>query len=169
MGGGRHRLPEGRDILARGGRAVLRHPGQGRQLPDRGQCPCQAADRRARCRISEGEHHRSKWQPALDMLDELAAVGLRPAVLVADTGYGANADFRHGLEDRGLAYALRVKGEMTAHAESAVPLQPLYGGLGPRSLPRYRTHPVSLREHVLAQGRDRAAADDTEADRAGPA
>ncbi|WTK98712.1 transposase [Streptomyces sp. NBC_01508] len=128
-----------------------------------------AAGRRARCRISEGEHHRSKWQPALDMLDELAAVGLRPAVLVADTGYGANADFRHGLEDRGLAYALRVKGEMTAHAESAVPLQPLYGGLGPRSLPRYRTHPVSLREHVLAQGRDRAAADDTEADRAGPA
>ncbi|MEV5201128.1 hypothetical protein [Streptomyces sp. NPDC053720] len=30
------------------------------------------------------------------MLDELAAVGPRPAVLVADTGHGANADFRHG-------------------------------------------------------------------------
>ncbi|MGY3676837.1 SRSO17 transposase [Streptomyces sp. TE33382] len=96
-----------------------------------------AAGRRARCRIPEGEHHRPKWQLALDMLGEPAAVGLRPAVLVADTGYGANADFRHGLEDRGLAYALQVKGEMTAHAESAVPLQPPYGGLGPRPLPRY--------------------------------
>ncbi|MFJ2095477.1 transposase [Streptomyces sp. NPDC087901] len=59
----------------------------------------EGADRRARCRIPEEEHHRPKWQLALDMLDELATVGLRPAVLVADTGYGANADFRHGLEE----------------------------------------------------------------------
>lgn len=94
----------------------------------------------------------------LDMLDELAAVGLRPAVLVADTGYGANADFRHGLEDRGLAYALQVKGEMTARTESAVPHQPPFGGLGPRPLPRYRARPVSLREHVLAAGRNSAVA-----------
>jgi SRSO17 transposase len=63
-------------------------------------------------------HHRPKWQLALDMLDELAAIGLRPAVLVADAGYGANADFRTALEDRGLAYALQVKGELTAHAEA---------------------------------------------------
>ncbi|MFJ1625803.1 IS701 family transposase [Streptomyces sp. NPDC088190] len=118
----------------------------------------EAADRRARCRIPEDEHHRPKWQLALDMLDELAALGLRPAVLVADTGYGANADFRHGLEDRGLAYALQVKGEMTAHAETAEPYEPPYGGLGPGPLPRYRTRPVSLREHVLAAGRDRTVA-----------
>ncbi|MFD4945645.1 transposase [Streptomyces sp. NPDC058239] len=44
--------------------------------------------RRARCRVPDGERHRPKWQLALDMLDELAAVGLRPAVPVADTGYG---------------------------------------------------------------------------------
>ncbi|MFF3788285.1 hypothetical protein ACFYY7_44850, partial [Streptomyces sp. NPDC001933] len=48
--------------------------------------------------------------------------------------------------DRGLAYALQVRGEMTAHAESAVPHQPPYGGLGPRLLSRYRTRLVSLRE-----------------------
>ncbi|MFJ3589433.1 transposase [Streptomyces sp. NPDC090231] len=63
----------------------------------------EAADWRSLCRVPESEHHRPKWQLALDMLDELAAVGLRPAVLVADNGYGANADFLHGLEDRGLA------------------------------------------------------------------
>ncbi|MFJ2027201.1 transposase, partial [Streptomyces sp. NPDC087897] len=80
----------------------------------------EAAGRRARCRVPEEEHHRPKWQLALDMLDDLATVGLRPAVLVADAGYGANADFRHGPEDRGLAYALQVKGEMTAHPESAL-------------------------------------------------
>ncbi|WUG83031.1 transposase [Streptomyces sp. NBC_00455] len=56
----------------------------------------------------------------------------------------------------GLAYALQVKGEMTAHAEAAVPHQPPYGGLGPRPLPRYRARPIGLREHVLAAGRARA-------------
>jgi hypothetical protein len=70
-------------------------------------------------------------------LDKLATVGLWPAVLVADTGYGANADFRHVLEDRGLAYALQVKGEVTAHTETAEPYEPPYGGLGPHPLPRY--------------------------------
>nr|WP_107052985.1 transposase [Streptomyces sp. NRRL S-337] len=58
-----------------------------------------------------------------------------PAVLVADTGYGANADFRRDLEDRRLAYVLQANGEMTAHGEEAVPHQPDYGGLGPKPLP----------------------------------
>jgi SRSO17 transposase len=85
---------------------------------------------------------------ALDMLDELEGNGLRPAVLVADTGYGANADFPRGLEDRGRAYVLQAKADMTAHGEDAGPHQPAYGGLSPRPLPRYRTRPVSLLEHV---------------------
>ncbi|WP_374115741.1 transposase [Streptomyces sp. NK15101] len=114
-----------------------------------------AQARRRSCRIPDSERHRPKWQLALDMLDELAGSGLRPAVLVADTGYGANADFRHGLDERGLAWVLQVKGAMTAHGRDAVPQQPEYGGLGPRPLPRYRTRPVSLREHVPAAGRGR--------------
>ncbi|SCD31207.1 DDE superfamily endonuclease [Streptomyces sp. DvalAA-43] len=140
-----------------------------RPTPLRARCPggcscppgwdgAEATGRRARCRILEEERHRPKWQLALDMLDEVSAVGLRPAVLVADTGYGADADFRHGLEDRGLAYAVQVKSEMAAHAETAEPYQPPCGGLGPRPLPRYRTRPVSLREHVPAAGRARAVA-----------
>ncbi|MFD7914361.1 transposase [Streptomyces sp. NPDC059752] len=116
------------------------------------------AARRKACRIPDTEHHRPKWELALEMLDELAGAGLRPAALVADAGYGANADFRHGLEDRGLAYVLQVKREMTAHGEDAEPHQPAYGGLGPRPLPRHRTRPVSLREHVLAAGRQRGRA-----------
>ena len=115
----------------------------------------EAAARRKSCRIPDTEHHRPKWHLALEMLDELDGIGLRPAALVADTGYGANADFRRGLEDRHLAYVLQVKGEMTAHGEQAVPHQPAYGGLGPRPLPRYRTRPQSLREHVMDAGRGR--------------
>ncbi|MFJ9854843.1 IS701 family transposase [Streptomyces sp. NPDC101150] len=113
----------------------------------------EATARRRACRIPTSEHHRPKWRLALEILDELAGIGLRPAVLVADAGYGANADFRHGLEERGLGYVLQTKGEMTAYAEAAEPHQPSYGGLGPRPLPRYRTRPLSLREHVMTAGR----------------
>ncbi|MFJ2095511.1 transposase [Streptomyces sp. NPDC087901] len=98
----------------------------------------EAADRRARWRIREQERHRLKWQLALDMVAELAAVGLRPAVQVADTGY----------EHRLPPWLGRP------HAESALRHQPPYGGLGPRP-PRYRARPVRLREHVMAAGRAR--------------
>ncbi|MFD3469830.1 transposase [Streptomyces sp. NPDC058682] len=93
-------------------------------LPSSWDGPEMAALHKA-CRIPDTVHHRPKWQPALDMLDEPAATGLRPAVLVADTtGYGANADFRHGLEDRGLAWVLQTKGKMPAHGQDAEPHQP---------------------------------------------
>ncbi|MFC9973913.1 IS701 family transposase [Spirillospora sp. NPDC127200] len=114
--------------------------------------PC-AAGRRARCGIPEAEHHRPKWRLAIEMLDELAALGLRPAVVVADTDYGNNAMFRRALAARGLAYAVQVKGELTAHAGTARPQTPAYGGSGRHPLPRYRERPVSLRAHVLAAGR----------------
>src|SRR3954449_5133590 len=48
--------------------------------------------RRARAGIPAGERHRPKWALALEMLDELAGWGLRPPVVVADAGYGNNAD-----------------------------------------------------------------------------
>ncbi len=37
---------------------------------------------------------REKWRLALDTVDELAGWGLVPPVVVADAGYGQNADFR---------------------------------------------------------------------------
>ncbi|WP_405739157.1 transposase [Streptomyces sp. NBC_01525] len=73
---------------------------------------------------------------ALEMLDELAAVGPQLAVVVADAGYGANADLRGSLHDRGLAYALPAKAEMTTHPESAEPRQPTYGSWHRTNLPK---------------------------------
>ncbi|MCQ4205537.1 IS701 family transposase [Streptomyces longispororuber] len=115
-----------------------------------------AAERRRACRIPPEVHHRPKWTLALAMLDELAGLGLRPAVVAADAGYGNSAFFRRGLEERQLAYVLQVKGELTAYPADSEPVTLPYSGLGPRSLPRYRTRPVSLREHVRAAGRGQA-------------
>ncbi len=111
-----------------------------------------AAGRRARCGIPADLHHRPTWRLAIEMLDELAGLGLHPAVLAADAGYGTNARFRRALTERGLAYAVQVKGELTAYGEQARPHTPAYGGRGPHPLPRYRQRPVSLRAHVLAAG-----------------
>ncbi len=39
-----------------------------------------------------------------------------------------------------------------AHGEATELHQPTYNGLEPRSLPRYRSRPVSLRDHMLGTG-----------------
>src|SRR3954454_11768122 len=109
--------------------------------------------RRARAGIPAGERHRPKWALALEMLDELAGWGLRPPVVVADAGYGNNADFRAGIAARGAHYIVQVDGDLSAHPAEATPELRLYSGRGRRSRPRYRTRPVGLRAHALAAGR----------------
>lgn len=112
--------------------------------------------RRRRCAIPAGEQHRPKWQMAIEMLDELATWGLVPPVVVADAGYGDNAHLRAALAERGLRYAVQVKGQVTAHRAGIEPQTPSYSGLGPHPKPRYQTKPISLREHVLDAGRSAA-------------
>ncbi len=109
--------------------------------------------RRARAAIPDGVRHRPKWALALDMLDELAGWGLNPPV-VADAGYGTNADFRAGITARGGHYACQVQGDLTAYpAEATAELKP-YSGRGPHPKPRYRTKPVGLRQHAVTAGPD---------------
>lgn len=114
--------------------------------------------RSRRCGIPEAEGHRSKWRMAVEMLDELDRWGLRPPVVVADAGYGDKAHLRAALAERGLDYVVQVKGQVTAHPADACPQLIVHQRSGPGrwSLPRYRTKPVSLREHVLAAGRTEA-------------
>jgi SRSO17 transposase len=114
--------------------------------------------RRARAGIPEAVRHRPKWRLALDMLAELADWGLVPPVVVADAGYGTNAEFRAGIAALGSCSVVQVEGDLTAHpAEATAELTP-YSGRGPHPKPRYRTKPVGLREHALAAGRDATVA-----------
>jgi len=112
--------------------------------------------RRARAAIADEQRHRATWRLALDMLDELAGEELAPPVLVADAGYGHNADFRAGIDARGWSYVVAVNGDLTAFPAQAVPQVKPYSGRGRHPLPRYRTKPAGLRAHVLAAGRGSA-------------
>jgi SRSO17 transposase len=51
---------------------------------------------------------RSKGEIALAELDRLRAAGGRFGLVLADAGYGASAAFRHGLDERGLRWAVGI-------------------------------------------------------------
>nr|WP_220448005.1 transposase [Nonomuraea diastatica] len=111
------------------------------------------AERRRRCGVPDDQRHRPKWQHALDMLDELAAWGQVPPLVVADAGYGDVTALRLGLTLRGLPYVVALKGTTSAYAADVVPETVPYSGNGRRPVAKYRSAPSSLRELALAAGR----------------
>jgi len=133
---------------------------------DRASCPLgwrlfipkswdQDEERRVRARIPEEVRHVPKWQLALEIIDQLIGWGLPRRVVQADGGYGDTTAFRVGLEERDLEYVVQVKGGQTsAQPADAVPVTPAYHGRGRPPVPRYPEKPSSLRELVLAAGRD---------------
>jgi SRSO17 transposase len=60
---------------------------------------------------------KTKWQLALDLLDEIRAEGLPHAVVVADAGYGVATELRDGLDRRQERYIVGVTGDTVVLAE----------------------------------------------------
>lgn len=109
--------------------------------------------RRVRAGIPEDEHHRPKWEMAVEMIDELIDWGRPKAPVVADAGYGESTKFRLALSERGIGYVVAVKAATTAHPSDAVPATPTHTpGRGRPPAPRYPDAPVSLKDLVLAAG-----------------
>ena len=52
---------------------------------------------------------RSKDEIALAEVDRLRAAGVRFGLVLSDAGYGASAAFRHGLDERGLRWAVAFR------------------------------------------------------------
>ncbi|MFE6555841.1 IS701 family transposase [Streptomyces sp. NPDC057746] len=111
--------------------------------------------RRRKTGIPDDVGHREKWRLALDTIDELAVWGLVPPVVVADAGYGQNADFRGGLNERGIGYVVAVRSDATVHSHDAQPTAPAWSGNGRKPRPRYRDKPSPVA--VLAAERGRQA------------
>jgi SRSO17 transposase len=111
------------------------------------------AARRHKTGIPREVGHREKWRLALDIFDELAGWGLVPPVVVADAGYGQNADFRDGLDGRGIGYVVAVRSDVTVHPHDAKPTAPAWSGNGRKPQPRYRDRPSSVAALAAARGR----------------
>jgi len=116
--------------------------------------PAQARRRRVAARIPDDVRHATKWQLALDMVDELRGWGLsRPPVLVADEGYGRDGEFRLGLEQRQIPYAVGVSSDTAMLPAGAQRTTVPWSGNGPHPKPRYRDKPMSVAAAVMAAGR----------------
>lgn len=91
------------------------------------------------------------------MLDEVREGWELPDLpVVADAGYGDATGFRSGLTERGLLYAVAVKGTTTAYPGDARPERPPYSGRGRPPRPAYPEPHTTLRALVLAAERDAA-------------
>jgi SRSO17 transposase len=114
----------------------------------------QVRRRRRRCQIPDTEHHRPKWQLALDMIDDLLTLGHRPPVVVADAGYGDTTAFRLALTERRLGYVVAIKGTTSAHPADAAPVTPSRTpGRGRPPGPAYPDPPSSCKDLIIAAGR----------------
>ena len=111
-------------------------------------------DRRVKAKLPEDVHHTEEWRLALEMIDELRWWGIAPPVILGDGAYGDNTQFRTGLQERGLAYVVDVKGGTSAYPASVARERPEYRGRGRPPVARYHRAPSSLKELALAAGHD---------------
>jgi SRSO17 transposase len=68
----------------------------------------QDAERRAEAGIPEAVGFQTKWQLALELIDEARAWGLRGGVVLADAAYGEVTEFREGLAARQRPYVVGI-------------------------------------------------------------
>jgi SRSO17 transposase len=98
---------------------------------------CADAARRTAAGVPETVAYRPKWRIALDEIDRVLASGARFGHVLADAEYGKAAEFRHGLAERGLAYAVGILPAQKVHPADVTLAFPERKGTG-----RPRKHPV---------------------------
>jgi SRSO17 transposase len=110
--------------------------------------------RRKRSGVPTEIAFRTKPQIALAEIDRLVAQGARFGDVSADAGYGASAEFRHGLSERGLLWTVGINATQRVYGTDvkvAMPPRPPRGGR-PRKTPVASQAPIQAR-HLLADRR----------------
>ena len=111
----------------------------------------QERDRRARAGVPEHVGFVKKWEIALEEIDRLLAEDLPPAPIVADAGYGNIADFRDGIVEWSLSYAVGIQTTTPVWRPGKEPLSTTGGGgLAHPRLVSLEELPVSVRELALS-------------------
>lgn len=80
--------------------------------------------------------YKTKHEIALELLDQALAEGHQARFVTADAGYGGSESFRAALDERGLTYAVGVRGESVAFVKAPTWLLP-----GDPSLPNNQKNP----------------------------
>lgn len=106
--------------------------------------------RRVKAQIPDTVRYRTKWELALEMIDELGTWGLVPPVMVGDAGYGEIGYFRTGLTDRDIPYVVQVKSSTSLHDAAARFEMPAPTGKRgrPFQVASYQSTPVQARTYA---------------------
>jgi SRSO17 transposase len=106
---------------------------------------CTDAGRRAAVGVPEAIGYRPKWQIALDEIDRVLSSGARFGCVLADAEYGKAAEFRAGLAERHLAFAVGV-----LPTQKVYPADVTLAFPEPKPTGRLRKHPVPSAPSVAA-------------------
>jgi SRSO17 transposase len=106
---------------------------------------CGDVGRRAATGVPEAITYRPKWKIALDEIDRVLASGARFGCVLADAEYGKAAEFRAGLAERRLAFAVGILPTQKVYPADVMLSCPARKGAG-----RPRKHPVPSAPSVAA-------------------
>jgi SRSO17 transposase len=81
-------------------------------------------DRRAKAGVPGEVTFKTKPEIALDQIKAAHAAGVRPGIVLADAGYGADGVFRAGVTALGLSYAVGVQSTLSVWPPGQDPLPP---------------------------------------------
>jgi SRSO17 transposase len=108
-----------------------------------------------RAKVPDDIVYKPKWRIALDEIDRVRSFGMRFGCVLADAGYGACAEFRRGLSERRLSWAvgiLSTQNVYSADVEVWMP-KPKRAGLGrPRIHPKVGEVPCSAKRFIEKHG-----------------
>jgi SRSO17 transposase len=76
------------------------------------------AARRRKCGVPEEIAFRPKWKIALDEIERVVKAGVTFGDVLADAGYGVCIEFRRGLTDLGLRWAVGISPDQLVYAMS---------------------------------------------------
>jgi SRSO17 transposase len=109
------------------------------------QCWTQDPERRKEAKIPAEVVFATKPQIALQMAQRMHAAGLPPGIVLADSAFGDSRDFRHGIRELGMHYAVGIH-LSTLVCPADDPNQPMSVETLRDSLPPHRFRHYSWRE-----------------------
>jgi SRSO17 transposase len=88
--------------------------------------------RRQAAGVPEEVVFKKKWELALELLDQVRSWGLPDRIVLGDAGYGEATEFRDGLEERSLRYAVGIAPQTGVWTKAPRIKVPEYSGRGAR-------------------------------------
>jgi SRSO17 transposase len=113
-------------------------------------------ERRAKVGVPDEIVFRQKWRIALDEVRRLKRAGVRFSTVLADAGYGVCAEFRRGLTEEGLLWAVGIVPQQKLYpvnARARMPRSPHIGRPRKRAVP---THVWRTAKDIIAQQGEKA-------------